>query len=526
MSDLAALREKLETLQLHAKIRRLEAAAAAPGGLLPLREAVGPGSLVNTSEFLTDGVGLSNFGTLNASRSYAQAADKKDGDNYPFWQTEQQWAGIVGGARLVSTLSEVGISALENLTNYTIGKGFGYSFTPAAPGDEHAAKLAAACQAILDEAFESSRWFGHLEREVFTQSRVDGEALVAVRHRGGRNVDLELIDSVSVCEPTAPEDLEDYLGLAPGLNWKYGVATPPGRPSLPQAFFVAHEGDTNDWEVIKACDAVHVKLNVRPAVKRGMSDYLPVQPSLSGGERLLRNTIGGAAVQAAIAYIREHAPGVSREVIDDLVMSLTDETVTEPGNATRGPVERNLHQALPGTVLDVTAGMKYHSGPLGNPSGPMFIDVVQAAWRTAGTRWQMPEYMISGDASNGNYASTLVAEAPFTKATEARQTIYVDAYSEIAWKVIRAAMPACRAFRGITFAQLRRIVSLIVDPPQVAVRNRLEDHQIRREEYDYGILSAETWAAEAGRDLAEQQRMGARPRTPQPLAESFWRGYP
>ena len=31
----------------------------------------------------------------------------------------------------------------------------------------------------------------------------------------------------------------------------------------------------------------------------------------------------------------------------------------------------------------------------------------------------MPEYMVSGDASNANYASTLVAESPFVKARQA-----------------------------------------------------------------------------------------------------------
>ena len=52
----------------------------------------------------------------------------------------------------------------------------------------------------------------------------------------------------------------------------------------------------------------------------------------------------------------------------------------------------------------------------------MHVQIVQAGLRALGNRWDMPEYMISGDSSNANYASTLVSGAPFVTGIEWEQS--------------------------------------------------------------------------------------------------------
>ena len=42
-------------------------------------------------------------------------------------------------------------------------------------------------------------------------------------------------------------------------------------------------------------------------------------------------------------------------------------------------------------------------GPMGHVNSPRFIEVVQSSLRYVGSRWAMPEYMISSDASNNNF---------------------------------------------------------------------------------------------------------------------------
>lgn len=538
MNELEQLREQVEAARLKFELQQLGAATelVTHGRQVQqesgrrITEAVGPGSIVDRVEFLFDGVGLSNFGLSGDGRGHiALPSDKSQGDNRPFWTSEQQHREIVGLCRVLSTMSEVGISALENLTNYTIGQGLQQTFVPEHDDDEQAKVWAATCQRIVDNMMQASRLTCEGERESFMDSRVDGDAFIGLRHRGGLNVDADLIDSVAVCEPDDPQSIERYAGLPTGLDWKYGIASEIGRPDRVHGYFVSYAGNENDWDVFRADEMVHVKLNVGRLVKRGLSDFFPVESSLTGGEKLLRNTVSGAAVQAAIAYIREHAPGVTSDTIQDLVGSLTERSYNEPTST--GPVERNIANSKPGKIVDITNGLKYHAGPLGGTNAPNFIPVIQAAWRTAGIRWQMPEYMISGDASNNAYASTLVAEAPFTKATEARQFVYTSSREQLCWKAIGLVARLTGIFGGVPLKEIKRRVGLAVDAPEVAVRNRLEDHQIRMEEHERGLLSLQTWATEVGRDLEEEQRLGAEPRADataptQPISESYWRGYP
>ncbi len=163
----------------------------------------------------------------------------------------------------------------------------------------------------------------------------------------------------------------------------------------------------------------------------------------------------------------------------------------------------------PGTRVDIKAGAKYHAGPLGTPRGQSYLDIVQAALRLVGVRWQMPEYMISGDASNNNFSSTLVSEAPFTKSSEAKQTFYCRKYQELMWKVLAMAYQA--GLFELPPRRAQQYLSLTCTGPDIAVRDKLEDHTIRKEEHQAGLLSLDTWAAETGRDLADEQEKGAEP---------------
>ena len=70
---------------------------------------------------------------------------------------------------------------------------------------------------------------------------------------------------------------------------------------------------------------------------------------------------------------------------------------------------------------------------------------IQAELRAIGSALAMPEYMISGDSSNANYASTMVAEGPAVKTFEEMQADLIDAdlvVIRLALKVAAAAGPA------------------------------------------------------------------------------------
>src|SRR6202008_1833776 len=109
---------------------------------------------------------------------------------------------------------------------------------------------------------------------------------------------------------------------------------------------------------------------------------------------------------------------------------------------TRGRKRQDLESYPAGTVLRPSAGMQYKPGPAGSERNTNFLLVGQYVLRGIAVRWNMPEYLISSDASNANYASSLVAESPFVKAREADQQFYKRHFGSLLWKVGRLAWEA------------------------------------------------------------------------------------
>lgn len=464
---------------------------------------------------------------------YSRPEDRINGDYYPYWRTETELSELRGVCSNVAEVDEVGVSALENLANYVLGRrGFEYIATAKLKADD---ELAGALQVLIDEHIEASCWSDCLEREAFVRSHKEGETFLAIDPTAGGRTMTTILEPSHVTEPDNGQLVEDYYGLSGAIEWKYGVAKRNNRPAQRFGFFVEHFGDTNDWDYYADNAITHIKRNVDNVVSRGMSDFFPVYQDLQRAEKLLRNTAEGAAVQACIAFIKEGGPGVRAA---DLESSKTGSSAlnwlqkVQKGDGKSRDVEHR--KFMPGSVFTVKNGTKYHAGPLGQSSAATYVDVVQALLRRAGVRWSMPEYMISGDASNGNFASTLVAESPFTKGSEHRQDRYAKDFTSHFWKVAGIAVKAglFQVYGVTTLRDLKRRVGLKAKGPDIAVRDRLQEHQIRKEENEAGILSAETWAEESGRDYAAEIKKGAAKQETAPAFESVdpiarpWVDYP
>jgi len=464
--------------------------------LVELRE--GWGELVNPRqpEFDTPG-----FGCSPASARPSRVEDRRHGRNAPHFETEQDLARIRGLARWLAATDETTIGVLENLTNYVIGPGFKYTATAASDAP---AGLAEAVQRVIDEFFDRNDWSGDLEREIFARSRRDGETFLRLHATHEGQVDARLIEPEFVAEPTNRRDLEDWLGHESPLDWSFGVCTEAGDVQTVHGYHVAWPGSPADWEYVPAGEMEHVKVNVDRNLKRGLSDFHPVAAEIEGAAKLLRNTREGAAIQAAIAFIREHAPGATASGIEALQAAKADYTVSRP--SPQGARTAYVRRFDPGTILDVPRGMNYHAAPLGSAQGPNFIGIQQAVLRAIGTRWCMPEYMISGDASNANYSSTLVAEAPFVRHAQAEQRFYKSRFSRVMWKVLRVAGEAGRFDRhGVDFASLKHLVRVQIEPPDVVPRNRVRETELRKMLHEAGLLSKRTWASQEGLDWHQEQ---------------------
>jgi hypothetical protein len=499
---LATLKEQYDALQTRLDIEQIRRALNSVDLDNRFVEADW-GSLVDRREYLNDTPG---FGVGTYTSRVSQVDDRKDGKCTPFFENEYDLASIRGIGRFIDQTYEVAINARENLINYTLGTGFDYSFI--APEDiETKPELLKACQYLFKEFAEANMWHGDLEVELFHRTIRDGEVFAEVYNFGGVPK-VKIIEPDFITEPKNPRTIENYYDLV-GLNWVFGVATEPNDMNAVYGYY-ANYGNKQTWEWIPACSMLHIKRNVDRGVKRGISDFYAAFRTIEKAAKLLGNTTEGAAVQACIALIKKHAKGTTAENVGlgrsgraDAVVQRTTQT---------GIVRNDYYQhERPGKIID-NVGTDIMYGPLGQSSAPVFIEIVQAALRIAGARWQMPEYMISGDASNANYASTLSAGGPFDKATSRRQSFYKSAYSELIWKAFVIFIQNGRLSQfGITdVRELKQLVALNIEGEPAAVRDRTVENTINSTLFEKGILSGETWAGREGLDYeAEKQKREA-----------------
>lgn len=440
------------------------------------------------------------WGAFGGVQSTGRPDDRLGGKLRPIYETEQDLDELRAISRIIADSTVPGIAALTNLTNYVIGKGFVYKAMPAKGVTDKA--LSDEVQSVIDDFLERDRWCIYRERELFRSSRRDGEYLLWLKNEGGFTTSR----IVDVARIRQPEQLPPV-----GVSWSFGVETDADNLEDVAGYHVQWDDFTAQLDYLDSSAVFHLKLNVDSGVKRGVSDFFALNPDLPSIRKLLRNMVKGGSVQAAIAYIVEHAQGVTQSQVE--AMRSGSATLKYDKTYPTGTKQRYVVEDRPGTRIDVAKGQVYKGSPLASgEAGRAFVEILSAGLRSIGSRWCMPEYMISGDASNANYASTKEAGTPFVKNCEAEQAIYCDQYRRVMWKVVENA---CRA--GVIrrpFAEVRRAIEIQVESPAIAIRDPDKEtarRQILRQE---GILSAITWASQENLDYDQEVRNGAKKMEP------------
>jgi hypothetical protein len=517
MSDLAKQLEELKEESKELKLQREVAAytlqnQAARGVLLE-----GWGDLVDRTEFLRDTPGFFPTRVNRLSLPY----NRKDGDFFPHFRTEQELQEHRGSGEYLGVRHPVGIGLLDDLANYTISTGFTYTVAHRDTSTVND-KIVLACQDVINEFI--SRVNGEFsdqvplldtidegysecsfEREIFKRSRAAGEAIVNIEHLGDGYSGLETAEPSWLTEPKNSGVVSGRFSLPDGMSWKYGIASVKGRPTRIKGYFITWNGEKENWRFHHPEEVIHVKCNVPRGVKRGLPDFYGVEQHLEDHSKLLRNTARGAAIQASIALIREHQPGMSSSEVERLITGQKDYTVTSPALGSTGTVrQRKIREYTEGTVLDVV-GSKYHPGPLGSPNGPTYVEIGQAIMRIVGSRWSMPEHMISNAISGAGGARSAVVElgTPFARATKNRQRTYAKHFQNLMWRVIKIA-----AFYGripASFSDIRSSLEVRVGVPEATQRNEAEQHLVLAGRHQAGVISMETWRETVGIDNSTEQ---------------------
>lgn len=396
-------------------------------------------------------------------------------DDPPF--SEQSLAELRTQCRHLAATNEFAINGHENRISYIVGPGHSYR-AAVCKGMDESADVPMQVQKLLDEFTRENRW--HLrQQEAIRRVDRDGEAFLRffADHTGLTRV--RFIEPDQIVTPSK---------LAGDQSASLGIQTDPHDVETVLGYYV-------DGEWIDAHQVQHRRANVDFNVKRGLPLYTPVRKNLRRAEKLLRNMSIVAEIQSAIALIRKHR-GASRSGIEQFVAAAADMTATS-GDGAR---TRHYSQYGPGTILDAPAGLEYDF-PTRGLDAASFVAVLQAELRAIAARLVMPEFMFTSDASNANYASTMVAEGPAMKMFERLQASLIEQDRAVMWRVVDNAVAAGRLPHHV-----RDTVDIQIVPPSLHVRDPLRQAQVDRIAFDNGILSPQTWSQHLGLDYDQEQK--------------------
>lgn len=376
--------------------------------------------------------------------------------------TEQGLAQIRNTTRLLATTNEYAINGHENRISYIVGSGFAYEVAAFAKDDELTPEEHGEAQGVIDDFIAANKWHRR-QQEIVRRKDRDGECFLRFFQDEAGGVIVRFVEPGEVSTP-------DNVTLP---NASFGILTAPDDVETVEGYYI-------QGQLIPADEVQHRKSNVDANVKRGLPLFFPVVPNLNRADKLLRNMSVVASIQAAIAMIRKQTGGSA--AVEQFVDSTADVTTT---NQTTGTTFR--HRGYnPGTIIDAPAGTDYVFPASGIDAGRLVI-VLQAELRGIASRLVMPEFMLTSDASNANYASTLVAEGPVVKIFNRLQWELIEEDLEVMDRVLDAAVAA-----GTLSQELRDRVKVNVIPPRLETRERLKDVQADTMLVTTGAMSIKT----------------------------------
>jgi len=383
----------------------------------------------------------------------------------PF-QTESELDHIRSECRQLAVENEFAINGHENRISYVVGTGHRYQVTPR-PGCRVPRSLLAQAEAVLDRFLRENRWHAR-QQEIMRRKDRDGEAFL--RFFPGD-------DGILRVRFVNPEDIRTPTQYSQRPEHSFGIATDPSDVETVQGYWVCEQ-----W--VPADQIQHRKANVDANVKRGLPLFYPVRKNLRRAEKLLRNMTTVAGLQSAVALIRKHTGG--RSSVERFLNDAGTPAVGEPLASTTGYT--SVQRFAPGTILDATAGVEYEF-PVAAIDAARYVTLLQAELRAVASRLVMPEFMLTSDASNANYASTLVAEGPAVKMFQRLQAEMIEEDHVVLERALQTA-----AHAGLLPVDVLQQVTIKAVPPSLVVRDRLREAQADAILFRCGALSRETLA--------------------------------
>lgn len=420
---------------------------------------------------------------------YTNLRDRSDGRYLPYYEDEMDLRRMRSACRRLATFSSIVVGLRSALEVYTVGGQWKYK-AAAREGRGAPQGLVDAVQRVIDDNLERNDFVGELDREIHNSYREDGDAPVGIYPSTGGLSDWRRLDADHLTEPHSTHKLNRWLNVDGRASWTFGVLTlfderqrRVDHTRHAGYHFVFNDSGT-EWDYLPSWPqhglpgidgkcGVLFKRNTPREAKRGLSDYLPVQVDLEREAKLTENLGVGAAILAAIPWIEQLPEDVGQDEVSNTLDEAWKTFASKATQSSRRSSGRSLMKIKPGTIPTVNKGREYIAGPMGQTRQPIYMEVAQHYMRRAGVAFASPEYMISGDASNAAFASTLVAESPFVKARQSDQDNFIRYTKALNWRALKIAFDAGRFAKwASTWEKFRAMIELQIEGPEVASRDK------------------------------------------------------
>lgn len=295
-----------------------------------------------------------------------------------------------------------------------------------------------------------------------------------------------------------PENIADPRG---GDAISHGIVTAESDVDTVLGYLFAPGGALDKSPTfVPAEDMLHAKIRAGAGVKRGRSLLEPLLRRNKQYDDWLTSRIALNRARSAIALVKTiDAPAAT-------VTKIRDAQATEKRPSIEGDTRR-IKALRDATTIHKGPGITYEyltpnlqAQDVRHDGRSILLNMAAAAG--------MPEFMFTGDASNANFSSTLVAEGPAMRQFKYWRKLLEAPFGQL-WKWAVVAGAEADAIEGLSADKAKELAPSF-DWPEIKVREELEHTKANHLRHLAGVQSKETWARDEGLDWdAEVQRIAA-----------------
>ena len=301
-------------------------------------------------------------------------------------------------------------NVLRLLEIYVVGPGLRLSH--GSRRGEDSQDLAAQADAIWEEFLCENR--GHFSyREYGRRTWRDGECFLRLFRRADRTPSVRFVDPETIAAPAHTDETD-------------GIVTQPHDVETPIAYQRVDAVSLELLEEIPAEEMLHTKVGADSNQKRGVTILAPVMTSLESFDKWLETELLARRLQSSIVLWRKVQGSPSD------VTSLAEGAAYDSRSDPYGAYRKEKVRA--GTILTTSPGTDLQFlQPDTNFGDAVPLGRLLLLCLAAGQG--LPEFMVTSDASNSNFASTMVAEGPAVKMFQAEQQFFIGEFERL-WRFV------------------------------------------------------------------------------------------